>query len=530
VLTLEPGDILASKYRVERFLASGGMGVLYAATHLMLRQPVAIKFLLAEANARARHRFLCEARAAAALRGEHVCHIYDVGELPSGTPYLVMELLDGVDMSKILKPRRTVPVPVVANLLVQACQGVAEAHAQGVVHRDLKPENLFITRRRDGSFCVKVLDFGISKVPVDVSDRAEPSTTQNAMGTPAYMSPEQLESSRDVDARADIWSLGVVLYELVAGHQPFLGETMIQVGLQVIGGTPPPLRQPGAELPDGFAEVVARCLEKDPAARYGTVEALQFALERYARTDGPDVARWEAQMQETAVMLGRTAAFPLLRGSLLPRRPGSGEPPSARSASPAVAFSIPVPASATGQLFFPSLAPASEPSPLASPVPELSVQRGATAATGRGFPGLGGSSWRTPVGLGALLLVAALLVVIKPAGSGAPRFVASGGAAAAGSHGPVASPAVIAANTGNSAPQEALGDLPQGSPAGAATGGPEPVVVPSHPRAGPRAAVLVTPSPSGSDATPMAAPARSGPRPFAPHGPSLDDKAFSLRR
>ncbi|HEV7558639.1 MAG TPA: serine/threonine-protein kinase, partial [Kofleriaceae bacterium] len=219
------GSVFAGKYRVERILGQGGMGVVVQATHLQLNQPVAIKFLLPEVmrNEQVVQRFLREAQAAVRLRSEHVARVLDVGALDNGAPYMVLEYLDGMDLSALARHQLT--IGQIVDLMLQACEGLAEAHAMGIVHRDIKPANFFITRGTDGVQLLKVLDFGISKAMQDPSTDNNLTATSMVMGTPAYMSPEQIKSARSVDLRSDIWSLGVVLYELFQGVQPFQADT-----------------------------------------------------------------------------------------------------------------------------------------------------------------------------------------------------------------------------------------------------------------------------------------------------------------
>ncbi|HEV7557208.1 MAG TPA: serine/threonine-protein kinase, partial [Kofleriaceae bacterium] len=216
------GTLVAGKYRIDRILGRGGMGIVASAAHVHLHNKVALKFLEPSfvADAKVVERFVREARAVAGLRGEHVCRVTDVGALDNGTPFIVMELLEGTDLARLLK---TGPVPVqrACSYVLQACVGVAEAHALDIVHRDLKPANLFLTHRPDGTPLVKVLDFGIAKAPTTNGDDFSLTQTAGVLGSPGYMSPEQLRSSHDVDRRTDIWSLGVILYELVSGHPPF---------------------------------------------------------------------------------------------------------------------------------------------------------------------------------------------------------------------------------------------------------------------------------------------------------------------
>ena len=279
---VEPGTILVEKYRIERVLARGGMGVVARAHHLILDVPVAIKFLLPEALEQEEtvQRFLREAQAAARLKGEHVSRIIDVGLLETGAPYLVMEYLEGIDLKDLLRQRGRLDPGFAVDLTLQACEALAEAHSLGIVHRDVKPSNFFLTQGADGAPLLKLLDFGVSKAPHTMVKGITKS--QVIVGTPAYMSPEQMESSKDVDARTDIWSLGVLLYELVSGRRPFPGENF---GRLVVRVTMEPMRPlDDIELPDGLEDLIARCLEKDAVHRFQTTAELAAALAPFAGT------------------------------------------------------------------------------------------------------------------------------------------------------------------------------------------------------------------------------------------------------
>ncbi|MEZ4360567.1 MAG: serine/threonine-protein kinase [Kofleriaceae bacterium] len=282
---VEAGTVLLNKYRIERVLGRGGMGVVALAHHLQLNQPVAIKFLLSDVLGEHTvvQRFLREAQASVRLKSEHVCRVIDVGTLETGAPYMVMEYLDGLDLSALLQERGLVYPGAAVDFILQACEALAEAHALGIVHRDLKPSNFFLTRRADGSPLIKVLDFGISKATTQVDENL--TSTQSVLGTPAYMSPEQLKSSKHVDARADIWSLGVVLYELLAGHRPFTASAFSELVLKVAMDPAPMITAP---LPRGLGEIVMRCLRKEPEERYPTVAEFAAALAPYAQT--PSIA------------------------------------------------------------------------------------------------------------------------------------------------------------------------------------------------------------------------------------------------
>ncbi len=277
------GDVLAGKYRVERVLGVGGMGVVVAATHLELGQLVALKFLLpaAEANAEATARFIREARAAVRISSEHVARVTDVGRLENGSPYMVMEYLDGVDLGEHVKGA-LLPIETAVDFVLQACEAIAVAHALGIVHRDLKPANLFVTMRPDGSALIKVLDFGISKVAGVADQHPSLTKTSAVMGSPLYMSPEQMKSARNVDVRTDIWALGTILHELIAGSPPFGGESLGEVFAAVMTLDVKPLRTLRPDTPEGLERLVLRALEKDPERRISNVAELAVALAPFA--------------------------------------------------------------------------------------------------------------------------------------------------------------------------------------------------------------------------------------------------------
>jgi serine/threonine-protein kinase len=271
---LAPGTLLLGKYRIDGLIGTGGMGHVVRASHLYLHQPVAIKLLLPELtqNAETVQRFLREAQATVKLRSEHSARVMDVGTTEEGVPFMVMEFLDGNDLNQILRHHGPQQPAIVVDLLLQACEGISEAHALGIVHRDIKPSNFFITRRPDGSMLLKILDFGISKTPIGYDDL---TGTQTVIGTPSYMAPEQMKSGRAADPRSDIWSLGVVTYQLIAGRPPFSGESYAELVLKVGLEAPAPIPVP---VPTGLDTVIMRCLEKDPSQRHQSVGELARML------------------------------------------------------------------------------------------------------------------------------------------------------------------------------------------------------------------------------------------------------------
>ncbi len=281
-LDYKTGDIIAGKFRIERILGVGGMGAVVAATHVDLGELQAIKFLLpgAHEDEDATKRFMREARAAARLRSRHVCKVHDVAKLASGEPYMVMEYLDGQDLKSFSQMSQYLSHVVVVDLMMQVLEALAEAHVNGIVHRDLKPANLFVVEDEDGLPSAKVLDFGISKVTAQGGATMDMTKTSTMMGSPYYMSPEQMRSTRDVDARTDIWALGVILYELLTGDVPFKGGSVTEQCVIVLQDEPePPSRRGGtAMLPPGLDDVVLRCLEKDRDHRYADVGEMAEAL------------------------------------------------------------------------------------------------------------------------------------------------------------------------------------------------------------------------------------------------------------
>jgi eukaryotic-like serine/threonine-protein kinase len=324
------GQIIADKYRVEERLGMGGMGAVFAATHLELEERVAIKFLLPSAleSEATVKRFSREARAAVKIKSEHVVRVLDVGKLESGLPYFVMELCSGQDLETRMAAGR-LEVGEVVDLVLQAARGIAEAHAAGIVHRDLKPANLFVTKRRDGSTCVKVLDFGISK-SVETTDPSLITQTSAVVGSPAFMSPEQWLAAKDVDARADIWALGAIMYRLFTERTPFDGETVAHLCAAVLNTPPRPLRETRPDVPERLEAVILRCLAKDRKDRFRDVGELAYALEPFAPPHS------QSAVKSIAATVGSSPSEPGILGASRPDIIVTPRPDPGPSSTPGV--------------------------------------------------------------------------------------------------------------------------------------------------------------------------------------------------
>ena len=274
----QAGDTLLGKYQIERVLGQGGMGVVVAARHIVLDERVAIKFLLPSVSGSGEvvKRFLREAQAAVKIRNEHVARVIDVGTMDNGAPYIVMEYLSGLDLAEWVEKRGPMPVADAVECVLHACEALAEAHAMGIVHRDVKPANLFLTTRSDGTPSIKVLDFGISKVRT--AEAQSLTRTQGVMGSPLYMSPEQLASAKDVDHRADVYALVVVLFELLTGRQPYEAEELPQLLVKILQSEPISPRAYRPDLPLEVERTILGCLVKDRNARIQSVSQLAQAL------------------------------------------------------------------------------------------------------------------------------------------------------------------------------------------------------------------------------------------------------------
>jgi serine/threonine-protein kinase len=279
------GEVVGGKYRIEGVLGVGAIGTVYAAHHLQLGQRVALKVLRSELAAYPDvvQRFSREARAAAKIKNEHAIRVFDVGELENGVPYIGMELLEGEDLARWLAARGPLRLEEAIAYVLQACEAIVEAHAVGIAHRDLKPSNLFCSRTPDGALSIKVLDFGISKfAPLATSmSVGKASASHRAVGN-FYRSPEQMQSEPDIDHRADIWALGVILFELLTTEVPFEGRTLPEVYIKVTTRPPRSLRALCPEIPEEVETTILKCLEKDRAQRFENLAEFAGSLFPFA--------------------------------------------------------------------------------------------------------------------------------------------------------------------------------------------------------------------------------------------------------
>ena len=368
----KPGDVVAGKYAIERVLGEGGMGIVYEATHLRLRQRVAVKMLLPDmlAHQVIITRFEREARAAVQLRSRHVARVTDVDVNAEGVPYMVMEFLEGHDLQNELERRGRFPVEEAIEYVLQACAAMIEAHHVGIVHRDLKPSNLFLANDGGGQV-VKLLDFGISKVQSEGD--AKLTTAEAVMGTAMYMSPEQVRSTQNVDSRSDIWALGVILYELLSGRAPFTGSPT-QVAAAIVSEDPPDIRGI-CPVPDDIWKTIQKALQRNVDMRFSDVRSFAATLLPFA---GPS-------------SLGRVSVEALLGGGGM-----SGSYPRVSMAAP----------------MSPSAHPSSNPI-IAPAVSEAKVHD--ATAPGWTQPGAGAKPKRTTmvgIVLAALALLAGAVVAI----------------------------------------------------------------------------------------------------------------------
>ncbi len=336
-MELTEGTIVAERYRLDRRLGAGGMGEVWAATQTVTRMPVALKFLRdPSAGEDVRRRFLREARAAVAVRHPNVVQIHDVLELPGGEPVMVMELLEGESLEQRLRREGKVPLGELGAVMVRVVSAVGTAHQLGIVHRDLKPDNIFLAQTREGVE-VKVLDFGIAKLTAVEGNAAETgglTSTGAMLGTPFYMSPEQAFGEKKIDHRADIWSLGVILYRCLSGVLPTLGENIGQILKIIMTHAIRPLSEVAPELPPDVTDLVTRMLSQAPRDRPADLREVKAVLERHA---GITVDPFGAPLVEAGEPAPADAAITPQAAALSARAPREG---ARRTALTAVAVAV----------------------------------------------------------------------------------------------------------------------------------------------------------------------------------------------
>jgi eukaryotic-like serine/threonine-protein kinase len=405
-----PGAIIGGKYKIERQIARGGQGTVFEATHIRLRQLVAIKFphVDDQPGGQRAERLFREARAAFRLRSAHVARVIDV-DMIDGAPFIVMEYLRGIDLKMLIESRGPLPCHEAVGLVIQACEGVAEAHDLGIVHRDLKPSNLFLEDRADGAPVVKVLDFGLSKsVAPSMASGEEADLTEPLvmLGSPRYMSPEQARDPRRADERSDIWSLGLILHELLTGRPAFRARTKADVLALVLLKNPTPVSLLRPDLPPGIERVVLRCLQKAPEHRFTSVRNLMTELGPFAQ---PAVARTAEMNAGPPPVLRRRhpvkIGAALLAGALLvgwgihrrrqpavraPLASGQVAPSLPRSIAAEASAHVPPPALLACRLGDPRPAVAAVPTVRPAPPSPMAAPAAASAARARGHRRLRG--------------------------------------------------------------------------------------------------------------------------------------------
>jgi tRNA A-37 threonylcarbamoyl transferase component Bud32 len=341
-MELKLGDTVGDRYHVDRLLGEGGMGVVYAATHAVTRRRVALKVLRGyyAADTTTRQRFLREARAACAVRHPNVVQIHDVIEIDGGSPAMVMELLEGETLARKLERDGRLGVEELARLMLPVLSAVGTAHEIGIVHRDLKPENIFLAKTRDGGVDVKVLDFGVAKLTATEGDAARSGAltgTGSMLGTPFYMSPEQGFGEKDIDHRADIWSLGVIFYECLSGVRPTQAENIGQIFKIVMTDAIKPLGERVPELPHPITDLVARMLQRERASRPADLREVVDVLAAFGTRESPSFGA-PKEVETARVSSAATTLSPPVAAGLPveAERPGDGARTNGAMASPAV--------------------------------------------------------------------------------------------------------------------------------------------------------------------------------------------------
>jgi eukaryotic-like serine/threonine-protein kinase len=311
-MSLSPGDLLDNKYRIVRLIGEGGMGAVYEGENARIHRRVAIKVLHSEVaeNADAVARFEREAQAAGRIGSEHIVEVLDLGSLPSGARYLVMEFMDGDSLSHRIKERGRLTAQEVFPIARQLLEALAAAHGAGIVHRDLKPDNVYLlTSRRGSKDFVKLLDFGISKF-ADMTTGLSMTRTGVVMGTPYYMAPEQAKGSRELDQRVDLYAVGVVLYEALTGKVPFEAETFNELLFKIVLETPRPIEEVTPGVDPNLCAIVRRAMAREPAERFQTAGEFRAALDQWAAGAGASLP--DASGRHSQLSLSQRASAPNL--------------------------------------------------------------------------------------------------------------------------------------------------------------------------------------------------------------------------
>ncbi len=481
--SLVAGDVIGGKYVLDRLLGKGGMGVVFAARQTNLNnRPVAIKVMLGNGeNEEARQRFLNEGSAAASLRSEHVVQVYDLGS-ERGFEYMVLELLDGEDLSQQLE-RGVLSPQLATSYILQALKGLVEAHRNGIIHRDLKPSNLFLARRTDGTSVLKILDFGISKAQSLTSalgqSAGQLTSTKAMLGSPLYMSPEQLRSSRSVDARADVWAMGVILYELMTGRLPFMGESLGELFASILENEVVPPRTYAPQIPPALEQIVLRCLQKRPEHRFASAQELHDVLAHVAAGHSlPNLtAAMPSNVGQPTPSSPHLAAMAMTPSGSRPGMPGMAHTTGSGASMPVVKTTVPLGAVTPG---------VGQSAPNWAPTPQ---RNGAAIAAG---------------GFGVLAIVGVIAFV---AATRAPKTVTGSGAGASSSVATTATAPAVSATTAASA------SAPPGPPASSSSSAPpvETTAAVASPPPRPK------PSPVGAPAKPPAGGSTgSNPAPVVP--------------
>ena len=314
--TLAQGELVGDRYRVGPVIGAGGMGIIYKAQHIELGTSVALKVIRPDIarNSSVWRRFSREARALGALHNRHVVRVHDAGTLESGLRYLVMELLDGTDLRRLLQSEGALPIPRAVDYVSQVCSALGDAHRLNIIHRDVKPENIFLAQHRSGEPTIKLLDFGVALFLDDAGQLTVPGRN---VGSPHYLSPEQMQNPSGVDQRSDIWAIALLMFELLAGRSPFYGLNAAQTCLKISRGPMPAVAEVLPHVPAALTQVIQRCLALDPARRPQSADELIASLEPFSSRHAqlaPAATRGSAELEASRKPAPKRGLVPRLLG------------------------------------------------------------------------------------------------------------------------------------------------------------------------------------------------------------------------